>query len=62
MSENAKIFQFDTSMGSIAGGAAIGAGAAAAMGKSWKDGAIAGAIVAVLLPTGKNLAGKVGLK
>lgn len=56
-------FKLDTNMGAIAGGAAIGAAAAMLTKKASPiEGAVGGAIVAVLLPTGRNLAAKVGLK
>jgi hypothetical protein len=53
------LFKLDTSVQSIAAGAAIGAAAGFAFGKGWKDSAICGAIVAVLLPTGQNIVAKV---
>jgi len=53
------IIKLNTQLNAIAGGAAVGAGAGYFILKDWKKGAIMGALVTVLAPTGENLVAKV---
>jgi len=53
------IIKLNTQLNSIAGGAAVGAGAGYFILKDWKKGAIMGALVTVLAPTGEGLVAKV---
>lgn len=53
------LIKLDTGLRTIAGGALAGAAAGHFIISDWKKGAMLGAIVAVVLPTGQNIADKV---